>query len=236
MGGAGIGCTADAWASFRNPAACAAGREAYGFSWSREFGIPELTRGAIAAERRVRGIPVGLQATTFGWPLYRESGIGVAVARKLGERFSGGVEIGGRFVSVDGYGSGGALAIQAGMIAELTREVVFAAVWRNANRGRISAFQDRLPESLTIGLATEPAAHSRVLFDLVQERGFPAEVRFGAEIRPLLELALRVGTRAEPVRPSAGFSVERHGWSFHYAGDLHPDLGATHQVGLEFHR
>jgi len=47
-------------------------------------------------------------------------------------------------------------------------------------------------------------------------------------------LKLRVGMRAEPVRPAAGFEIQWQRWRFHYGGDLHPDLGASHEMGLEF--
>ncbi|MBI5059335.1 hypothetical protein HZB60_06090 [candidate division KSB1 bacterium] len=235
-GGAGIAETSDGWAGFRNPAACAVGQGGFACSWSRDFGLPELSRGAVATRQTIVAIPVSLQATSFGWAVYRESGLGVAVAQRFGDRLYAGVEAGGRFLAIEQYGSGSALAFSAGVLSTLSEEIAIAAVWRNANRGRISGFRDRLAESLALGIRATPAAHSRALIDVVQDRGFPAEVRFGAEIAPLSDLALRVGARTEPVRPSAGLTVSMRRWSFHYAGDLHPDLGASHQVGLEFRR
>jgi hypothetical protein len=233
IGGAGIADTTDTWAGFRNPAG-AAGRSGFAVGWSRDFELPELTRTAAAARRTCYGIPVSLNLTSFGWTVYRESGIGVAVARAWRGRFTAGAELGGRFLSIQDYGSGTALALAVGVTARASEDLSVAAVWRNANRGRLSGFRDRLAETLVIGAALRPAGRSSVVADLVQERGFPAELRFGAEIQPLHDLALRVGARTEPVRPAAGFTVGHGRWMVHYAGDWHPDLGASHQVGVEF--
>jgi hypothetical protein len=110
--------------------------------------------------------------------------------------------------------------------------VTVGGIWRNVNEPRLTGYRDRIQESLVLGLTVRVIPGGIISADIVQEKHFPAEFRIGAEARVLPQLVLRVGGRAEPVRPSAGMQIDIRRWSFYYAGDLHPDLGASHQAGI----
>jgi hypothetical protein len=234
MGGAGVALSHDAGGVFRNPALVGCGIHGAGFVWSREFGLPELTREAACTGFRVKDQPVSVRVGTLGSDLYRESDFGISLARAVRPEITLGLEFGGRWLDIRNYSIARTFAMSAGMVAKPVSGVALGVVWTNLNSPKLSGFADRLPESLTVGIAADITRNSVVVADIVQEKSFPAEIRLGAELRVLPGFQLRVGGRAEPVRPSAGFQVDIRRWAFLYAGDLHPDLGASHQIGLEY--
>ena len=233
MGGAGAALSGDGWAVLRNPALAAHGGSLAGTAWSQQFGLPELTREEIAAVSHFRGHAFGLTAGSFGSKLYRESQFGLIWARAFQPELRIGVDVRARWLEIENYPSSHTFTLTAGVEGRPLRGLSMAAVWRNLNGPRLPNYRDRIGESLTLGVAAQVTEKGLVTADVVQEEHFPAELRIGAEVRVLPRLTLRVGGRAEPVRPAAGLQVNVGRWSFVYGGDLHPDLGASHQVGLE---
>jgi hypothetical protein len=233
MGGAGVSLSGDGWAAFRNPALAAYGGSVAGTAWSQQFGLPELNREELAVVSHFRRHALGLSASTLGSSLYRESQLGFLWGYAFRPEFRIGAEVRACRLEIENYPSSQAVALTGGVEGSPRSGVFIAAVWRNLNEPRLTKYRDRLGESLTLGVTAQVTERGLVSADVVQEKRFPAELHVGAEVRVLPRLVLRVGGRAEPVVPSAGLQVDAGRWSFVYAGDLHPDLGASHQVGLE---
>ncbi len=233
MGAAGTAVSGDGWAILRNPALAAEGVSSVGLSWSQEFGLPELSRETISVKFPLRLQRIGVRVSNFGSQLYRETECGVIFARSVRSGLSAGVEIGGRQLSIDSYPSATAVTCALGLCVRPISGLNVAAVWRNLNRPKLPNYRDRIPEMLVVGVSAQIAKQGLLAADLIQERHFPLEVRIGAEAIVSKGFTLRVGMRAEPVRPSLGFQVDVGRWSFLYAGDLHPDLGPSHSAGLE---
>jgi hypothetical protein len=135
-------------------------------------------------------------------------------------------------VAIQRYGNATAIGAVLGLYYRPIPELTAAAVWRNFPRAQLSRWNSQMPEALHLGLALRLPRGSFVL-DIVEESRFATEYRFGAEAPVLPQLTLRMGSSFEPVRPSVGFTVNVRRWNFHYAGDLHPDLGPSHSLGLE---
>jgi hypothetical protein len=235
MGGAGVALAGDAWAAHRNPALAAATLAQAGLAWSQQFGLPELGRESVTVTGRTRGQPWVIGAATFGSDLYRESRFSIAVARELPPTVAVGIEANGEWLQIRNYSQGRALAFGAGLLARPVERVAVGAAWKNLNDPRISGYRDRIAESLTIGAAVEIGDEDVIVADVTQVVRFRAEYRLGAEARVLRALWIRVGARAEPVRPSAGIEIAVRHWHFLYAADLHPDLGASYELGLSVH-
>jgi len=234
MGGAGTALAGDGWAVCRNPALAVDLLPTAAVAWSQQFGLPELTRESFMAGLELRTQPLAIAASTLGSEVYRENEVALIVARKLGERVTAGVEARADNLAIEGYSSATVFALTAGLSVRPTARVSFGVVWRNLNEPKLPGYRDRISESLTIGVAARVVEQGMLAADVVQEKHFAAEYRIGAEARVMSRLFLRVGVRAEPVRPSAGFQIDLGRCSFLYAGDLHPDLGASHEFGLSF--
>ncbi|MBU1638519.1 hypothetical protein KKC97_12720, partial [bacterium] len=233
MGGAGIALSGDGWGGMRNPAIIHGLGFRVASCWSQQFGLPELNQEFFSASRSFRFASFGIDGSTFGSDLYRETALDIGVARAMRPYLTVGASFGIRSLSVRNYGDGSAPSLSLGVLASPVAAVEIGVVWKHLNRARIEGFQERLPESLTIGASSRIGEFSRIVFDLISERHFPVETRFGIESSFTKHLDLRVGGRTEPFRPSCGIGIGLRGMRFHYAGDLHPDLGSSHSVGLE---
>lgn len=238
LGGAGVAVWGDAWSPMRNPALVAVTNPQVGLYWSQQFGLPELTREAVLVTTTVRGQSWAVRGSSFGSDLYRETEFGLTLARSLHSTIAFGFEASGRWLQIQDYSRGQAVSLAAGICAQPTEHLALGATWRNFNQPRLSGYDDRLVESLTVGAAVEVGDDGFIAADVVQETRFRAEYRIGAEARVLSPLWIRLGIRAEPVRPSGGIEIAAGRWHFFYATDLHPDLGASHELGLaiRFHR
>ena len=203
-----------------------------GACWSQLFGLPELSRESVVATLPIRSQPISLRGGNLGTDLYRETEFSVGLGRRVLQGLAVGVEFAGHWLNIREYNSGSALSGTLGVLVEPHDILAVGAVWRNINRPQLSGYTDRLDESLTVGASVRVGDEGVVIFDIVQEPRHTAEYRFGAEARVHRNLSLQVGTRLEPMRPSAGIQLQTGRWYFHYAGDLHPDLGVSHELGL----
>lgn len=234
LGGAGVAIAGDGWMVFRNPALLPGNGAVAGFSWSQQFELPELSREDLGVTFPVHGHAFGITAETFGSPLYRETETGLVWAKGIQPKLKIGVHAQLMRLEIEGYSSSQAATFSVGVAGNPLDDFTVAAVWRNLSEPKLSGYQDRIRESLTVGFSARVIAGGFIVADLIQEKGFQTELRVGAEARVLPHLVLRAGGRAEPVRPSAGMQIDLKRWGFVYAGDLHPDLGASHYVGVEF--
>ncbi|MFQ5752725.1 MAG: helix-hairpin-helix domain-containing protein, partial [bacterium] len=106
---------------------------------------------------------------------------------------------------------------------------------KNFNRPVIGQANERLPQSFTTGISTQPTANVILNFEIYKDVRFSEELRFGAEFKPFNNLALRAGTANNPNRFSAGFGVRVWPLTLDYAFFTHNDLGVTHQMSLSIH-
>jgi hypothetical protein len=232
MGAAGVALPGDAWCPSRNPALIASEFSGVGLAWQRLFDLPELTQLHLVGGFSLHDYTAAIDVHQFGGELYSETVAALSLARRLSSFFSAGGQISVNQVAIRHYGDGAAFGAQVGICVQPVPEFQAAASWRNFPQARLSHWNARMPEALQLGVALRLPKGAFVA-DIVEESRFPTEYRFGAEAPVLPALTLRVGTRLEPVRPSIGFTVQVSRWRFHYAGDLHPELGPSHQLGLE---
>ncbi len=233
LGGAGVALVGDLWSPLRNPALAAEAPGGAGMSWSQQFELPELSREAICVNSTVRQLTVAIRGTNFGSKLYREGEFGLIIAYPLKNQVSLGAELTGKWIGIQDYSTGSAVAVGLGILVHPVNALKIGAVWSNLNSPRLTNYSDRIGEALRVGLMARVTDEAILVADVIQEEYFPAEFRGGLEARLLPNFHLRVGIRAEPVRPSAGFQFRVGRWGFNYGGDLHPDLGPSHEIGME---
>jgi hypothetical protein len=232
LGGAGVALSGDAWCAGRNPALLTDGTPLVGLAWQRLFDLPELSRLHLAGRMVLGDFVAAAEAQQFGGELYQETSLAASLARSFSTFVSVGCQISINRVSIADHGDDSALGALLGIRYHPIPEVCAAACWRNFPEARFRRWDARMPEVLQFGVSVRlPRGSFEV--DVVEESRFATEYRLGAEAPVLPLLTLRVGSRFEPVRPSVGFTVRLSRWRFHYAGDLHPDLGPSHELGLE---
>jgi hypothetical protein len=83
-------------------------------------------------------------------------------------------------------------------------------------------------------MSLSPATGLILNMDIFKDIDFPAELRVGIEYRILNRLALRTGMTTQPDNFSAGLGLSFSYFAVDYAMTSHPDLGITHQFGIQF--
>ncbi len=220
LGGAGVG-SPEAWANL-NPAALATARGRARLYADQGFGLAELRTGALDLSYPFAFATLGVGAQTLGFDDFRVSNLSVTAARafRLGTRrtFDAGVSVVVHHAQVEGYGSGVAVAFDAGLRVELLPELDAGFSGRNLTGAQIAG-KEPVPQVLTVGLAYAPSDRFRVLLDAVEDTRFPTSVRGGVEVWVVDALALRTGVGTEPTLFSAGAGLR--------LGTLRADLAAT---------
>ena len=232
LGGAGVALAGDVWCADRNPALPTEKSPLIGLAWQRLFDLPEMSHLQLSGNFDISDFAAGAGIDQFGGKLYRETSLMVSVARSFSRVLSAGAQVSLNQVAIQHYGDAAAVGAVLGLCCRPIPELTAAAVWRNFPRSELGRWNSQMPEALHLGLALRLPRGSFVL-DIVEESRFATEYRFGAEALVFPQLTFRVGSSFEPVRPSVGFTVNVWRWNFHYAGDLHPDLGPSHSLGLE---
>ncbi len=232
LGGGGVALAGDAWCADRNPALLAEKSPRIGIAWQRLFDLPEMSHLHLSGNFKISDFTAGVGIDQFGGKLYRETSLMVSLARSFSHVLSAGAQVSVNQVAIQHYGDAAAFGAVLGLSCQPIPELTAAAVWRNFPRSELGRWNSQMPEALHLGLALRLPRGNFVL-DIVEESRFQTEYRFGAEAPVLPQLTFRVGSSFEPVRPSVGFTVNVQRWNFHYAGDLHPELGPSHSLGLE---
>ena len=252
LGRAATALPAEAWGEY-NPATWAAldGGTADLFA-SQAFGLSELRVVALAAAYPTPYATVAGNARTYGGGDYRETRLGLGVARALplsaARRIGLGLQVQLHSVAIEGFGSASPVTLSAGTQVEVLTGLTAGLHARNASRiGRSEEDDLTSPLStapaLAVGLAYRAGERALVVLDAVKDLDFPLALRAGVEAQVVDVLALRGGVQTGldgsggvPTTLSAGVGVRAGLLRADVAVERHEALGLTpaFSVGLTF--
>lgn len=236
LAGAYVAVANTAEAVFLNPAGLARTHGLHvSLFYQRPFGLEELSLGSAAASLPLKQHRIGLGITTFGNALYRRWNFTLSYANHYRDKLFFGANARYRSVSIEGYGQTGTVGVDLGLLMPVGGRFAWGFFVRNLNRPTIGRTKQPLAQTLTLGLSTE--VHPRLLLtlDIHKDVRHEADVRFGAEMRLLPNLTVRVGAANHPPRFAAGFGLGAKSVAVDYAFFTHNDLGLTHQASVSFH-
>ncbi|MEM8600043.1 MAG: hypothetical protein AAGF99_08980 [Bacteroidota bacterium] len=209
---------------------------------SQPFGLSELRIVSLAAAVPTPYGTAAATARTYGFEDYRETTLGLGVARAVplssSRRLHLGVHTRLHTIVFGGdFGSTSTFTVSAGALVDVLRTVTFGVHARNVLAPRDAEARLEAPLStepgLEAGLAYRPIASTTVL--LAVERGlddFDTSVRGGLEIRPVDVLAVRAGFTTGPTRISLGAGVDLSRAHAALAFENHEALGWTPAIDL----
>lgn len=239
MGARGIGMSAAVtalpdytWSVFQNPAMIPDNGSHVSFFAIRYYGISELTDSALSGVHHLTFGSLGVGLHSYGFDLYRENQFRLAYMKPF-ENFRLGVSLQYQHVTIERYGSAGALALNAGFGVQLDDDLWLGAQATNLNYGTLGEANEELPRELSVGLSYLMA--DKVLFasDIVKDVRFPFSYRSGVEVDVFDEfMYLRGGISTEPLTFSLGLGFSRAFWSANFAAQHHEWLGWS--PGIDF--
>jgi len=233
LGNSVVSLTGGAVSLWANPAglAMASGWEAY-FGYSNQFGLAELSQQAVAVSYDLKTVGLGIGFANFGKPdFYQEQKITFAAGRKILNNFHLGAGFNYLLQKASGYSSQSAVSIGAGAIWEYEK---FRAgvVAKNINQPRLGS--DQIPRNYNLGISYLAFDQLDLSAGMYYDTDFKEQFQLGQETRISDNLALRLGFQTEPNRYSLGAGFFLSKFDLDYAFVNHPDLGASHAVGLLF--
>ncbi|MEX2397143.1 MAG: hypothetical protein WD491_08965, partial [Balneolales bacterium] len=136
-------------------------------------------------------------------------------------------------VSIERYGSAGALAANIGFSVQLADGLWLGTRASNVNQGSFGEANEELPRELAVGLSYLMVEKVLFAIDLVKDVRFPVAYRTGLELDVYDEfLHLRGGVSTEPLTFSAGLGITRPFWGAGFAAQHHEWLGWS--PGVDF--
>ena len=236
LGGARTALRGDEWAPYGNPACLPSNGEV---RMAVEylpgtFGLSELKRGGVCVGGLSPAGPAAVSLSVFGFSLYREITLGLAMSRQVGDLAVVGVGAKLYSLTIDRYGSGLALGIDLGLLVRAGPGLSYGCAIQNLNSPCVGKDKEALPRSLSMGICVQPVRAGFLIASADKDVHHPVELALGAEYCIEEILTIRIGTSHEPSTISAGLGIQRSSLCIDYAFTVHPDLGGTHCISLSF--
>jgi hypothetical protein len=215
---------------FLNPALVVADcRFQTGVCYSRPYGLPGLTWGRVCGGWSSENVAAGASLSALGLDRYGEQDAQVVVGGTPIRSMAVALGIHALIVSNSPYCSDIVPAFDAGFCWRSGRVRVGAAGLR-LNSPRWQDGTD-LPTRMVLAGSWCPVDDVLLAVDISRERG-EEDAAFGAEFRPVPQLAFRLGVGVAPIRYAAGLEATVGPLGLEYAYQFHPTLKESHVLGL----
>lgn len=228
MGGAFTAVGKDFWSLYANPAGIAGiDYMAAGLHIEQRFLVSGLNYGAMGfvspfKEKHYLGVDV----SSLGFDLYRESRIGVAYATTLFDRISMGVKMNYNITSIQNYGTSGSFFVDAGLIANVTKGLNLGFKVFNANQASIQKeISERIPTILSFGASYELSDKVLLVSDLEKNVNYPLSYKGGFQYAFVDKFKARLGVSTAPVTFNAGLGFASTNLVIDIATSWHQQLG-----------
>jgi hypothetical protein len=228
----------DLWAAYNNQAGLARLKSiSFGLTYESRFMIPELATGgmAVALPTKRSGV-FALSISYFGYTVYNEKKIGLAYSKAFGDKVSAGIQL--DYLSThlaEGYGDRNAFTMEAGIQAQLLKDLVIAAHVFNPTMTKLAEYDDeRIPTTLKLGLGY--TVSGKVILSVESEKSLTEKGIFkaGIEYHIVKALYLRTGLSTNPGLYSFGFGLELDRLSIDMVSSYHQVLGFSPQLTLSY--
>jgi len=237
---------ADIWSVHHNQAGLSGILSPHaGIHYENRFGVKELSLKAAVFAMPLPGSEgnvIGLSMTSFGYSSYNDTKIGLSYGKKLGDKYSVGLQLNYLQTNIAGdYGQKGAVAAEAGLQAEIIDDLQIGVHIFNPTRAKLFEYKiqdepeiERIPTIMRFGI--NYAFSEKVFITLETEKDvyFKAIFKGGVEYHPIDMLYLRGGISSDPVYNSFGFGLDMNNFRLDFAASKHQVLGYTTQISLVY--
>ena len=189
--------------------------------------------GAFALPISAKVGTFGLSANYYGYKYYNETKIGLAYARKFGEKFSIGLQFDFLRMLIFENGSRNFYTFELGFQYKPWKVLTIGGHIYNPVPYKVDkVFGERLPTVLKFGLAYEPSPKVLLAAEYEQDIHYKPQFKGGIEYRPIKYLHIRTGAQTTPFSASFGLGVNVKGLNIDLASSYHPVLGFTPQAAI----
>lgn len=237
MAGCGTALHNDVW-GVQNNQATLADLETFqaGIFYEQRFMVSELGMKAFAAGMPTKYGSFGLSVNSFGYSQYGEMKAGIAYSRKLGERFSMGVQLDYFNTRLgENYGSTSTVGGEIGLLAEPVKNLTLGLHLFNPTRSKLNGnLNERIPTIMRFGLSYKFSDQVFIIAEAEKDVDYKTTFRGGIEYRPLPAFYIRAGAASNPGLVSMGFGFALKKFRLDLASSFHSVLGLSPSVGLQY--
>lgn len=235
MAGCGTALSGDVWGVQNNQASLAGlTTMQFGVFYESRFMMSELGMKAFAGAFPTKYGTFGLSVNSFGYTMYGETKAGIAYAKKLGERFSMGVQLDYFNTRLgENYGSSSTVGGEIGILAEPVKNLTVGLHLFNPTRSKLSGnIEERIPTVMRFGMSYKFSDQVFIIAEAEKDIDYKTNFRGGLEYRPVPAFYIRAGAASNPGLVSMGFGVVLKKFRLDVASSFHSVLGFSPSVGL----
>jgi hypothetical protein len=220
---------------------------------SNQASLAQLKSAAagVYAERRfllselnnynaVIGVPAhsgnfGLKAGYSGFSDYNETQLGLAYARRLGNKVDIGVQFNYNGIRIAGYGNASAVSFEAGTIFHISEKLHTGFHINNPVGGKFGKDQqEKLPSVYTAGFGYDASDKFFFSAEIIKEEDQPVNVSAGIQYKFIPQLMARAGLSSATSSAWFGLGLSIGSFRIDVTTSYHQQLGITPGLLLLF--
>ncbi len=227
----------DFWSINNNQAGMAFyDKTAAGIYFENRFLIKEMGSQAGAFALKTRYGMLGATVGYSGDANYNTTKAGIAYARKFGTRFSAGIQLDYIGTTLgEEYGKRSNITFDAGIMVKISEQLIFGVHTFNPMHVKLSEYNnERIPTILNAGFGYTFSDKLLLTAEAFKNSEFPMEFRTGAEFKLSRIAYARIGLSTNPARYTFGFGLEMKNLTLDLSSSVHPQLGYSPQVSVQY--
>ena len=201
----------------------------------KRFLLKELSMYTAAVALPTTSGNFGLKADYFGDASYNETGLGLAYARKLGNKIDVGIQFNYYSFKTAGYGNASAVNAEAGMILHITDELNVGFHVYNPTSVTIGKTgEEKMPAIYAAGLGYDVSSRLFMGAEIEKIEDQPVNVNAGMQYYFDEKLFASAGISSAVASYYFGFGVAIKNIQLSAVASIHPQLGITPGLMLLF--
>jgi len=163
--------------------------------YENRLNVKGLSLQAGAFSIPVHSTVIGVNYRYFGFTKYNESKFGLAVGKRLGEKFALGVQVDYFHTHFAGdYGNTGLLCAEIGLLCEPVEHLTVGAQLFNVTKSRQKAnYDEQVPTIMRLGIGYTIQEKATISVETEKDLRMNAIFKWGLEYSPVSDLFLRCG-------------------------------------------
>jgi hypothetical protein len=236
MGNASVALS-DLWSAFNNQAGLAYLETTNaGFYYENRYLLKELGYQAGAIAYPLKSGTLGLSFNHFGYSAYNESKIGLAFAKTFGKYLAFGLQLDYEMTRLaESYGSRNFVTFEAGMLANITPQLVLGAHIYNPFSAKLAEYNDeRAPVIFRLGAAYTLSDRFTLVAETEKNIYTDASVNAGIEFKANNQIFLRGGISTGQTAFSFGAGFLFGNLMLDISSSYHNILGYSPQASVSY--
>lgn len=198
--------------------------------------LSELNSYTAAIGIPTRSGNFGLKANYYGFSDYNETQLGLAYARKLGNKADVGAQFNYNGISISsGYGNSSAISFEAGTVLHISEKLHAGIHVNSPVGGKFGKNGDEeLSSVYTLGMGYDASEKFFVSAEIVKEEDRPVNVNAGLQYKFIPQLMARAGISSGTSSAWLGLGLTIQSFRLDVTTNYHPQLGITPGLLLLF--